>query len=112
MQDISSELVEAVTRGWVDSWADPDAAANYLDTGEYVDHAFQLRGVGRDAIARHHSLWLSAVPDFEMRPGEFNVVGRKSLFSYVGAGTFENDLPILAATGTTFHIPGIRCAHG
>ena len=109
MAEITRKSVEEISRRWVDSWAHPDAAAfaeSYAETGEYIDHAFQIRRAGHEAIARHYKIWIGSVPNFEMQVEKFNVVGLQSMFSYVGSGTFENDLPVLAATGTTFTYQG------
>ncbi|WP_179377712.1 nuclear transport factor 2 family protein [Rhodococcus sp. ACS1] len=109
MTDISSKSIEQISRRWVDLFKDRDGiafAAQYSDTGEYIDHAFQLRRKGRESIALHIDIWSNSIPNFEMKIAKIDVVGSRSMFSFVGSGTFEKDLPTMAATGTTFSYRG------
>lgn len=56
---MTKKSVEEIARRRVDSWRSSDAsafAARYTETGEHIDHAFQIRGAGHETIARHHEI--------------------------------------------------------
>jgi SnoaL-like domain len=109
MSTVSSDSITQIARRWVAAFAARDARAfaqNYSESAEYIDHAFQLRRTGRQSIEQHIELWTNSIPDFAMKVDRFDVVGQQALFSYVGTGTFVNDLPRLQATGQSFIYEG------
>ena len=102
MPSDSVSLVECVAERWVKSWIDGNGAnfaSLYSESGEYIDHAYRIRRVGRGFIARHFEIWKGSVPDFTMTAIDTKVLGSDVYFSYIGAGNFLHDLPLEKATG-------------
>jgi hypothetical protein len=91
-----------VGQRWVEAWSAPTPEAFvelYAEDAEYFDATFGIRRRGHALLARHHTLWHAAIPDFQMTlvdafAGEGFVV-----VEVVGRGTFTGE-PLAVGTMT------------